>query len=86
MRPKSRSNDSIGGAAPFSGSQLPTHGDMAMQWRQTRLELQQETPGRQVSNRHVAKTVFKSMCITANALSDRNHGRELKRFSMCYKS
>ena len=54
---KRRSDDPIGGAAPLPNAQLPTHGDMAREWRHTRLQMENANPGTIVANREVAKKV-----------------------------
>ena len=54
---KRRSDDPIGGPSPLPQTQLPTHRDVARQWRQSRADLQAANPGTAVSNRVVAKKV-----------------------------
>ena len=54
---KRRSDDPIGGAAPLPKEQLPTHVDMAREWRHTRLQMENANPGTVVANREVAKKV-----------------------------
>ena len=69
---KSRSDDFIGAPASFSGAQLPTHGDVARQWRQSRIELQEEHPGSLISNRDVAKKVIQLINIFNRSLFRRS--------------
>ena len=57
LRMKHRSDDPIGAPAPLPKRKLPTFADMARQWRQTRIDMQNAVPGTRVSNRAVAKTV-----------------------------
>ena len=52
---KHRSDDPISGPAPLPRTQLPTCRDMAHQWRQTRVDMQNAAPGTNVANREVAK-------------------------------
>ena len=58
MKSKRRLNDLFGGAASFSGSQLPTYGDVGRQWRQSRLEMESANPGVKITNCQVAKQVL----------------------------
>ena len=57
MRPPSRSNDLFGGAAHFSGSQLPSYEEVGRDWKASKLDLQTERPKEQILNRDVAKRV-----------------------------
>ena len=61
---KRRSDDPIGGPLPLPRAQLPTHGDIAREWRFTRLEMQKAYPGTIVVNREVAKKVAYTIFIT----------------------
>ena len=54
---KHRSDNPMGAAVPLNDTQLPTHGDVGRQWRQSRMQMESEHPGKQVANREVAKRV-----------------------------
>ena len=57
MRHVSRSNDLFGGAAHFSGSQLPSYEEVGRDWKACKLDLQTERPKERILNRDVAKRV-----------------------------
>ena len=75
---KHRSDNPIGAAAPLPQSKLPTYGDVARQWRQTRVDMLKATPGKHVSNREVAKQV----CFEEDLLSWGN--RSTVYMSICW--